>query len=103
MITTAKQLHGGILRGYQRQGSIEISAPCALYAVDFWRTEEKIRSELLPPAAADCAVGVRLMETRSRNEDDKPSTEPGQLQNETTKLKVLSWKAKSLVLKDKRQ
>ena len=41
--------------------------------------KKKIRSELLPPAAADCAVGVRSMETRSRNEDDKLSTEPGQL------------------------
>jgi hypothetical protein len=26
-------------------------------------------------------VGVRSMETRSRNEDDKLSTEPGQLQS----------------------
>src|SRR5450631_2953845 len=68
------------MRGCQRQGSSEISAPGALYAVDFRRTEEKIRPERLPPAAADCAWGVRWMETRSRNEDDKLSTEPGQLQ-----------------------
>src|SRR5450631_3590804 len=67
------------MRGCQRQGSSEISAPGALYAVDFRRTEEKIRPERLPPAAADCAWGVRWMETRSRNEDDKLSTEPGQL------------------------
>ena len=57
----------------------ELGTPGALYAVDFWRSEEKIRPERLPPAAADCAVSVRLMETRSRNEDDKLSTEPGQL------------------------
>jgi hypothetical protein len=62
------------------QGSSEISAPGALYAVDFRRTGEKIRPELLPPAAADCAWGVRLMETRSRSEDDKLSIEPGHLQ-----------------------
>lgn len=31
------------------------------------------------PAAADRAVGVRLMETRSRNEDEKLSTKAGQL------------------------
>jgi hypothetical protein len=33
-------------------------------------------------AAPDRAWGVGLMQTRSRNEDDKLSTEPGQLQTE---------------------
>jgi hypothetical protein len=33
-------------------------------------------------AAADRAWGVRLMQTRSRNEYDKLSIEPGQLQND---------------------
>jgi len=46
----------------------------------FGGLKKKIGPELLPPAAADCAWGVRLMETRSRNEDDKLSTELGQLQ-----------------------
>jgi hypothetical protein len=40
---------------------------------------KKIRPELLPPAAADRAVGVRLMEAGSRREDKKLSTETGQL------------------------
>lgn len=80
MITNAKQSAREICGDTTAQGPIEISAPGALYAVDFWRTEEKMRSELLPPAAADRAWGVRLMETGSRSEDDKLSTEPGQLQ-----------------------
>ena len=49
-------------RGYQGQGSIEISAPGALYAVDFRRAEEKIRSELLPPARGQTAPGIKSME-----------------------------------------
>jgi hypothetical protein len=47
--------------------------------VDFWRTEEKTRPELLPPGGGRLALGIRLMETRSRNKDDKLSIEPGQL------------------------
>jgi hypothetical protein len=55
-------------------------------AGDIRWSEVRIGSELLPPAAADGARGVRLMETRSENEDEKLSTEPGQLQHafETT-------------------
>jgi hypothetical protein len=53
----------------------------ALYTRSIFRElKKKLARRLLPPAAADCAVGVRLMETISRNEDDKLSTEPGQLQ-----------------------
>jgi len=58
---------------------MEIAAPGALYEVDFRRREEKIRSELLPPAAADRAWGVGLMESESNREDEKLSTEAGQL------------------------
>ena len=47
----------------------------------FGEAKKKIRSELLPPAAADCAWGVRLMEIGSKREDKKLSTEAGQLQN----------------------
>jgi hypothetical protein len=79
MTMNAKPSQRGICGDSKGQGSSEISAPGALYAIDFRRTEEKI-PELLPPAAADCVWGVRLMETRSRNEDDKLSTEPGQFQ-----------------------
>jgi hypothetical protein len=66
--------------GIPAPGSIEIAVPGALYADGFRRSEEKIRSDFLPPAAADCAWGVGWVETRSRNEDEKLSTEPGQLQ-----------------------
>lgn len=41
--------------------------------------KKKIRPELLPPAAAYRTAGVRLMEARSRREDEKLSTETGQL------------------------
>jgi hypothetical protein len=67
MIINAQPSLREICRHAKGQGPSEISAPGALYAVDFLRTEEKIRPELLPPAAADCAWGVRLMETRSIN------------------------------------
>ena len=60
MIMNAKPLQRGICRGYQRQGSIEISAPGALYAVDFWRTEEKIRPELLPPVGGRPRLGCKI-------------------------------------------
>jgi hypothetical protein len=70
----------GICPGYPSQGAEEIAAPGALYAVDFWRRKEKINSELLPPAAADRAWGVGLMERGSKREDEKLSTEAGQLQ-----------------------
>ncbi len=53
MIVHAKLLLPKKWRGYQRQGSSEISAPEALYAVGFRRNEEKIRPELLAPAASD--------------------------------------------------
>ena len=45
----------------------------------FGEAKKKIRSELLPPAAADCAWGVRLMVRGSKREDDKLSTKAGQL------------------------
>jgi hypothetical protein len=41
MIMHAKLLLPKKWRGYQRQGPSEISAPEALYAVDFRRNEEK--------------------------------------------------------------
>jgi hypothetical protein len=46
----------------------------------FSQGEQKIPSELLPPAAADRSWGVRLMEKRSKKEDEKLSTEAGQVQ-----------------------
>jgi hypothetical protein len=46
----------------------------------FGEAKQKINSELLPPAAADCAWGVRLMKRESKREDEKLSTEAGQLQ-----------------------
>jgi hypothetical protein len=51
-----------------------------LYTQSIFCGPKKKSAELLPPAAPDRAVGVGLMETRSRNEDKKLSTEPGQLQ-----------------------
>jgi hypothetical protein len=60
MIMNAKPSLRAISGDAKAQGSIEISAPGALYAVDFWRTEEKIRSELLPPAAADPRLGYKI-------------------------------------------
>ena len=50
----------GMSRGYRCQGSMEIAAPGALYAVDFLSSEEKISPELLPPAAADRAWGCKI-------------------------------------------
>jgi hypothetical protein len=47
--------------------------------LQFSADRKKIRPELLPLAAADRTVGVRLMETRSTREDEKLSTETGQL------------------------
>ncbi len=46
----------------------------------FCEANKKIPSELLPPSAADCAWGVRLMERGSKREDEKLSTEAGQVQ-----------------------
>ena len=48
----------------------------------FGEGERKSAPELLPPAATDCAWGIRLMERRSKTEDEKLSTEAGQLQND---------------------
>jgi hypothetical protein len=80
MIMNAKPSQHGICGDTNAKGRAR-SRRLELYTRSiFGRTEEKIRPELLPPATADCAWGVRLMETRSRNEDDKLSTEPGQLQ-----------------------
>jgi hypothetical protein len=79
MITTVQPAQHGISGDTKARGRAR-SRRLELYARSiFGRTEDKIRPELLPPAPADCAWGVRLMETRSRNEDDKLSTEPGQL------------------------
>jgi len=46
----------------------------------FGEAGKKISPDLLPPAAADCVWGVRLMERVSKTEDEKLSTEAGQLQ-----------------------
>jgi hypothetical protein len=80
MIINAKPSQRGIcgdanVRGRARSRRLELYTRSI-----FGGLKKTIRSEPLPPAAADCAWGVRLMETRSRNEDDKLSTEPGQLQ-----------------------
>jgi hypothetical protein len=39
----------------------------------------------------DCAWGVRLTETRSRNDDDKLSTEPGQLHPAGYQRALSAW------------
>src|SRR5216683_304761 len=41
-------------------GTLAIAAPRALYAVAFGSNPKKNPPELLPPAAADCACGIRL-------------------------------------------
>jgi len=46
----------------------------------FGEAKKKIRSGLLPPGGANCAWGVRMKEKRSKTEDEKLSTEAGQLQ-----------------------
>ena len=61
-----------------------------LYTRSIFRGLKKKSAELLPPAAADRTVGVGLMETRSRNEDKKLSTEPGQLQRKRKELESFS-------------
>ena len=80
MIMNAKPLPSEIsgdasARGRSRSRRLELYRQSI-----FGGPKKKTRSELLPPAAADRAGGVRLMETRLRNEDEKLSTEPGQLQ-----------------------
>lgn len=79
MITNAKSSQREIFgdtnaRGQSRSRLLE------LYTRMIFDGPHKNRSELLPPAAADCAEGVRSMETQSINEDDNLSTESGQLQ-----------------------
>jgi hypothetical protein len=68
MIMHAKTVAAKEWRGYQRQGSSEISAPDALYAVDFCRNEEKIRPELLAPAASDrvASAGKKVHEANGK-------------------------------------
>ncbi len=78
----AKPLQRGICvdtnaRGRARSRLLELYTQSV-----FCRAKEKIRTELLPPAAADCAWGVRLMERRSKKEDEKLSTEAGQVQRQ---------------------
>ena len=41
-------------------GTLSIAAPRALYAVAFGSKPKKNPPELLPPAVADCACGIRL-------------------------------------------
>jgi hypothetical protein len=79
VIMIAKQLQREIsgdadARGQSRSPLLE------LYTRSIFRGLKRKSTELLPPAAADRAVGVRWMETRLRNKDEKLSTEPGQLQ-----------------------
>jgi hypothetical protein len=64
-----------------------------LYTQSIFCGPKKKSAELLPPAAPDRAVGVGLMETRSRNEDKKLSTEPGQLQSKPLLLQTQRQKA----------
>ena len=79
MIMNAKPSQRGIC-GDAKAGGRARSRRLELYTRSiFGGLKKKSARSLLPPAAADCAWGVRLMETRSRNEDDKLSTEPGQL------------------------
>jgi tetratricopeptide (TPR) repeat protein len=76
----AKHSQGGIYLGTNARGRSR-SRHLELYTRSIFGGLKKKYPELLPPAAADCTWGIRLMETRSRNEDDKLSTEPGQLQS----------------------
>ncbi len=46
----------------------------------FGGLKKKCAQSFCRPAAADCAWGVRLMERGSKREDEKLSTEAGQLQ-----------------------
>jgi hypothetical protein len=50
----------------------------------FGEGRKKSAQELLPPAAADRAWGVALMERGSNTEDEKLSTEAGQLHRKMT-------------------
>lgn len=78
MIMSAKRLQHEISGDADARGQSR-SPLLQLYTRSIFPGPKKKSAELLPPAAADRAVGVRWMETRSRNEDEKLSTEPGQL------------------------
>src|SRR5208283_3424846 len=79
MIMNAKPLQRGICGDTNARGRAR-SRLLELYTQSkFRRAEEKIHPELLPPAAADCAWGVRLIDRGSKKEDEKLSTEAGQV------------------------
>jgi hypothetical protein len=71
------------LRGCQPQGSGEIAAPGALYAVDFSWTQPKNPSELLPALARGQTALGKIDAKNEDDEDEKLSTKPGQLHRPT--------------------
>ncbi len=79
MIMNAQPLQYGIYWDTNTRGRTR-SPVLKLYTQTVFGEAKNSRPGLLPPAAADRAVGVRLMETRSRREDEKLSTETGQVQ-----------------------
>jgi hypothetical protein len=60
MAMTPKSFITGFSGDTEVAGTLAIAAPRALYAVAFGSKPKKNPPEHLPPAAADCACGIRL-------------------------------------------
>jgi hypothetical protein len=83
MIMNAKPLQRGICGDTNARGRAR-SRRLELYTQSIFGGLRKKSSQSFCRLRRQTALGgVRLMETRSRNEDDKLSTEPGQLQTIT--------------------
>jgi hypothetical protein len=64
MAMTSKSFITGFSGGIEVAGTLAIAAPRALYAVAFGSKRKKNPPELLPPAAADRACGIRLKQIK---------------------------------------
>jgi hypothetical protein len=64
MAMTSKSFITGFSGDIEVAGTLAIDAPRALYAVAFGSKRKKSPPELLPPAAADRACGIRLKQIK---------------------------------------
>ena len=79
MITAAKQLHGGIC-GDDHAGGRSRSRLLVLYTRSIFGGRRKNPLRASAACGARLRCGCKIDGERLRNEDDKLSTEPGQLQ-----------------------
>src|ERR1700677_5129476 len=64
MAMNSKSFITGLAGGIEVAGTLAIAAPLGLYAVAFGSKRKKNPPELLPPAAADRACGIRLKQIK---------------------------------------